>query len=161
MTLFTAFFLHLDPFHLFGNVYCLLVFGDNVEDLLGRGRYLALLFVAAVAGDLLHAAFQPSSRIPVIGASGGISAVIVYYGMLFPHGRLRLFLFLAFFDIKVRAALMLWVLLQLVGVLAQARHGTAVAYAAHLGGARTGIIFWSVYGRGETRVLRGASPGRY
>ena len=100
LTLLTSFFLHLDPFHALGNLYYLLVFGDNVEDLLGPGRYLALLFVAAVAGDLLHAAIEPSSGIPVIGASGGISAVIVYYGLLFPHGRLRMFRLL-FFDIKV------------------------------------------------------------
>jgi len=74
--------------------------------------------------------------IPVIGASGGIAAV------------------------KVRAALLLWMLLQLIGALAQVGRGTAVAYAAHLGGGLTGLIFWSLYGRGETHVLRMATAGR-
>lgn len=160
LTLLTSFFLHLDPFHALGNLYYLLVFGDNVEDLLSRGRYLALLFVAAVAGDLLHAAIEPSSGIPVIGASGGISAVIVYYGLLFPRGRLRMFRLFLFFDIQVRAALPLWVLLQLIGALVQAGRGTAVSYAAHLGGVLTGLIFWSVYGRGETAAFRSAAGGR-
>jgi membrane associated rhomboid family serine protease len=151
LTLLTSFFLHIDPFHLFGNLYYLVVFGDNVEDLLGPGRYLALLFVAAVTGNLLQAAVQSSSSIPAIGASGGISAVIVYYGLLFPHGRLKVFRF-KFFDLEVRTALLLWLLLQLIGALVQVGRGTAVAYGAHLGGALTGLIFWSLFGRGEARV---------
>jgi len=153
MILITSFFLHANLFHLLGNVYFLVVFGDNVEDLLGRVPYLALLLVATVTGDLLHAAVNPSSRIPCIGASGGIAAIILYYGLQFPQGRLRFFRFLAFFDLKVWGALVLWVIVQLIGTMVQAARETAVGYAAHVGGALVGLIAWSLKRRGGTAGL--------
>lgn len=141
LTFVTSFFLHGSLWHLLANMYFLVVLGDNVEDVLGWPRYLALLLAGSVTGNLCHAAINPSSRIPAVGASGGIAAVILYYGLLFPEGRLRLFRF-AFFDLSVKAALVLWVAIQLIGTLAQAKWGTPVAYAAHLGGALAGLLFW-------------------
>jgi membrane associated rhomboid family serine protease len=153
-TLVTSFFLHGSLWHLVGNMYFLVALGDNVEDLVGGVRYLGLLLAGTMAGNLLHAALDPSSRVPAIGASGGIAAVILYYGLLFPHGRLRLFKFMLLVDLSVWAALVLWVVVQLVGTFVQASYPTEVSYAAHLGGALAGLIFWSVSGRGEiARVL--------
>ena len=151
-TLITSFFLHGSWWHLVANMYLLVILGDNVEDLLGGARYLALLLVGAVAGNLLHAAVDPSAQIPAIGASGGIAAVILYYGLLFPHGRLRLFRFMLV-DLSVWVALVLWVVVQLAGTFVQASYGTEVSYAAHVGGALAGLTFWSVNGRGE--IARG------
>jgi len=153
LTLMTSFFLHANLFHLLGNVYFLVVFGDNVEDLLGRVSYLGLLLLATMSGDLLHAAFNPSSRIPCIGASGGIAAIILYYGLQFPQGRLRIFRFLTFFDLRVWGALVLWVVLQLIGTMVQAARETTVGYAAHVGGALVGLSVWSLKRWGENRRL--------
>jgi len=160
MTLLTSFFLHGSPFHLIGNMYFLAVFGDNVEDLLGRGRYLGLLLMATVAGNLLHAAVRPFSLLPAIGASGGVAGVIVYYGLTFPRGRLRLLRFLRFVDLSVWGALVLWVSMQLIGTIVEASRGTHVAYAAHVGGAFAGLIFWSLSRRREpARVISTAAAG--
>ena len=157
LTLVTSFFLHGSAFHLLGNMYFLAVFGDNVEDLLGWRRYLVLLLVATVAGDLFQAAAQMTPRIPVIGASGGIAGVIVYYGLMFSHGRLRLFR-VRFFDLSVWGALLLWVGVQIIGTFGEAAQPTGVAYAAHVGGALTGLIFWFLTRRSEpSRVLGIAS----
>jgi membrane associated rhomboid family serine protease len=161
MTLLTSFFLHGNPFHLIGNMYFLAVFGDNVEDLLGWGRYLGLLLMATVTGNLLHAAMRPFSLLPAIGASGGVAGVIVYYGLTFPRGRLRLLRFFRFVDLSVWGALVLWVSMQLIGTIVEASRGTHVAYAAHVGGAFAGLIIWSLSRRREpARVLSMASAGK-
>src|SRR5712692_1396011 len=105
--------------------------------------------MGTVAGNLCHAAVGPSSTLPAVGASGGIAAVILFYGLQFPHGRLKMGLRFLIFDISVWAALASWVTAQLIGTIVQAKLGTRVAYAAHVGGALTGLIFWCLYGRGE------------
>ena len=158
LTLVTAFFLHGSLFHLLGNMYCLAIFGDNVEDLLGWRRYLVLLLAATVAGDLFQAGAQMSPRIPSIGASGGIAAIIVYYGLTFPHARLRLLRFYRFVDVSVWGALVLWVGIQIIGMIVRAAQEMQVGYAAHVGGALTGLIFWSLNrGREPAGVLSIAS----
>jgi len=88
MTIFTAFFLHGGVVHLLGNMYFLLVFGDNVEDYLGKGKYALLLLFAVIGASLAHVCLEPRSDVPCVGASGGISAIIVFYAMAFPHARL-------------------------------------------------------------------------
>src|SRR5690606_26695314 len=88
LTWLTSFFVHGGILHLVGNLYFLLVFGDNVEDLIGRKRFLAVLFSSALLGDLLHWMFEPRGTIPTVGASGGISGVIALYALAFPHARL-------------------------------------------------------------------------
>jgi len=90
LTLLTSFFLHGGLFHLIGNSYFLLIFGDNVEDDLGHARYLLLLAAATVCGHLLHIAGETRGLIPCIGASGGISGIIVYYALRYPRARLGL-----------------------------------------------------------------------
>jgi membrane associated rhomboid family serine protease len=104
-------------------------------------------------------ATNPSSRIPVVGASGGIAAILVYYGLLFPRGRLRMLRPLPF-DLRVSAALVLWLIVQLIGAIVQAARGSQVAYFAHVGGAVVGLFFWSVNSRGSARPLRLARAAR-
>jgi len=74
-------------------LYFLIVFGDNVEDVLGKGRFLLLLLVAAIVGDVAHILAEHSSSTPCIGASGGISAVIAYYALRFPLAHIGLEIF--------------------------------------------------------------------
>ena len=84
----TSFFLHAGIIHLVGNMYFLLVFGDDVENFLGPLRYIALIAIAAFVGDLAHIASAPNSTIPCIGASGGIAAVITFYALAFPQAKI-------------------------------------------------------------------------
>ena len=149
LTLLTSFFLHGGILHLVGNLYFLLIFGDNVEDYLGRCRYLLLILASTVVGDMVHILADPSSTIPCIGASGGISGVIVFYALKFPHARLG-FLFMYYFRIRwlqipAWGALVLWLMLQSVGVFEQLSGYSNVAATAHLGGAGVGFVVWFIW----------------
>jgi membrane associated rhomboid family serine protease/Zn-finger nucleic acid-binding protein len=166
LTLVTSFFLHGSLWHLLSNMYFLLVFGDDAEDQLGRGAYLALIAFSAVAGGLLHAGLHPSSTQPAIGASGGISGVIAFYALRFPRRRLRLMLGLFAFhrvivgrlvDVRASALMVLWVIVQAVSLAVPelTEEGPKVAYLAHLGGAATGFVFWAV-----ARSTQGAVASR-
>lgn len=146
MTLLTSFLLHGSLFHLISNMYFLLVFGDNVEDAMGKGAYLALLVAASLAGDVLHVAFDPRPDVPVVGASGGISGIILYYALRFPQARLglllRFFVALRWVQVPAYAYVGLWVLLQLLGAGQQLAGVTNVSALAHLGGAAVGLAAW-------------------
>jgi len=145
LTLLTSFFLHGGLLHLFSNIYYLIVFGDNVEDYLGRARFLLLLLVSSLAGDVLHALLDPQSRIPVVGASGGISGIVMFYGLMFPRARLLVLLpRLLFWPLRMhaRTALFLWILLQAVGAWLQLAGFSNVSALSHLGGASVGLLYW-------------------
>lgn len=146
LTFLTSFFLHGGLLHLAGNLYFFLIFGDNVEDYIGRWRYLLLLFGATLAGDVVHLLANPSSTVPCVGASGGISGVIVFYALQFPHARLG-FMFRYWFRFQwvhmpAWFALILWLGLQSYTALMQWKGFSNVAATAHLGGAAAGFLFW-------------------
>jgi membrane associated rhomboid family serine protease/Zn-finger nucleic acid-binding protein len=147
LTFVTAFFLHGGVIHLLGNMYFLLVFGDNVEDFLRRTRYLAMIAVAAFVGDFIHIAADPHAQIPCIGASGGIAGVIVFYALKFPHIHLAFLMrwgFVWFRWIRLPAwfALVLWILFQILGAWEQKAGISSVSSFAHLGGAAVGVVAW-------------------
>ena len=148
LTLLTSFFVHGGILHLVGNVYFLLAFGDNVEDYLGRWRYLALLLTAALIGDAFHVMADPASTIPCIGASGGISGVIAFYALKYPRARLgilmRFYFYFRWLRMPACAMFFLWVLLQFVGAWMQVSGYSNVSSLAHLGGAAMGFIFWII-----------------
>lgn len=153
LTFLSSFFLHVGLFHLVGNAYFLLVFGDNVEDHLGKWRYAVLVLLAAFAGDLLHVAADPRDTTPCIGASGGISGVIVFYALRFPHARLG-FMFRWWFvfrwvHVPAWFALIGWVLLQLLLTYFQLVGVSNVSALAHLGGAGVGLIAWGLWREGR------------
>src|SRR5207249_4486791 len=115
----TSFFLHGGWVHLLGNLYFLLIFGDNVEDYLGRWRYLLLILLAMIVGDALHVLMDPRSAVPVIGASGGIAGIITFYALKFPRVRLGFLFRFWWFHMPAYFALIMWVLLQFVGAWLQ------------------------------------------
>ena len=159
LTVFTAFFLHGGIAHLLGNVWFLLLAGDNCEDLLGWPRYLLLLACGLVGGAAAHAGLDPRGMMPVIGASGGISAVMAYYALSLPRVRLvmciRWFIYPFWFRLSVMWAMLLWLALQAgMAMMQWSGHGT-VSAIAHLGGAATGGIFWWLNHHGFT----GRRPG--
>jgi membrane associated rhomboid family serine protease len=97
LTFVTSFLLHGGILHLLGNLYYLVVFGDNTEDILGRGRYLLLIALAVMVGDIAHILSNPGSTTPCVGASGGISGVLAYYCLRFPHARVGIIFWFRWF----------------------------------------------------------------
>ncbi len=144
LTLVTSFFVHAGPLHLLGNLWFLLMFGDNVEDLLGTARFAVLLAGATLAGVVLHALADPSSSIPLVGASGGISGVMLFYALRFPQAKLGQYLFFMFrlhwLELPAWLYMAAWVGIQLIGSFATlGGGGGGTAYLAHLGGALAGV----------------------
>lgn len=135
-TVITAGFLHADPIHLLGNMYFLYVFGDNVEDTLGRLKFLLIYFVALVIGNLTHLAVFPDSDTPLLGASGATSGLMGAYLALFPRVKVWFMLVVIRFRASVFWFIALWVGLQVVMWL---RGSEGVAWFAHFGGLAAGI----------------------
>jgi membrane associated rhomboid family serine protease/Zn-finger nucleic acid-binding protein len=160
LTFVTSFFLHAGIVHLVGNMYFLLAFGHAVENFLRPMRYLALIALAALIGDLAHIALDPRSQIPCIGASGGIAGVITFYALNFPRMRLAFLMrwgFVWFHWIRLPAwfVFVLWFLFQIIGTLEQKAGMSSVSSAAHLGGAVMGLLAWLVWRKPsqESRLL--------
>ena len=145
-TLATSFFIHAGLWHLIANVYFLLIFGDNVEDYLGRWRYVFLLAVATLGGHAAHVLGEPRAAVACVGASGGISGVIAFYALRFPRARLgimlRYFILFRWFYMPAWFALILWLVLQSVMAFVQVSGAGNVSALAHLGGAAVGLIAW-------------------
>ena len=150
LTFVTSFFLHAGIIHLVGNMYFLLAFGHAVENFLRPLRYLTLIGLAALIGDLAHIALDPRSQTPCIGASGGIAGVITFYALNFPRMRLAFLMrwgWVWFHWIRLPAwfVFVLWFLFQIIGTLEQKAGMSSVSSAAHLGGAAVGILAWLVW----------------
>lgn len=145
-TIFTSMFLHGGFIHLIGNVWFLWIFGDNIEDLFGREKFLLIYFGTGVAASLAHVAFSPSSTVPTIGASGAIAGVLGAYLMKYPRAKVLtlFFIFLFFTVIKVPSMVFLgvWIGLQLLNASVTTVAGTkvSVAYWAHIGGFFAGMV---------------------
>ncbi len=146
LTLLTSFFVHGGLFHLLGNLYFLLIFGDNVEECLGRWKYGLLLLVATLAGNLLHILGNPSSGLPCVGASGGISGVIAFYALQFPKAKLallfRLYFWFRWIRLPAYVLFIGWLLMQFWGAWTQLSGFSNVSALAHLGGVAAGLVFW-------------------
>lgn len=157
LTWFTSFFLHAGPAHLLGNLYFLLVFGDNVEGVLGKWRFIVLLLLASMLGDFMHLVGDPASTLPSIGASGGISGILTFYALAFPGTRLGLFFWwiykFTWARIPALAFLAGWILLQIIGAMHHDGGVDTVSYLAHLGGAAAGVLMWAVWRFWKGRLL--------
>lgn len=141
----SSFLMHGGWMHLIGNLYFLIVFGDNVEDALGHVKYLMLLLASAFVADIAHMAFDDSGAV-LVGASGGIAGILVYYAFQFPNAKLGIFCFIYYFPnwffIPAWSALILWILMQGLGVYYQLAGFSNVSALAHLGGAAVGLVVW-------------------
>jgi membrane associated rhomboid family serine protease len=143
VTLFTAMFMHGGVAHIFGNLWFLWIFGDNVEDRMGRLRYIIFYLLTGLAATFCHIATNPSSQTPMLGASGAISGVMGAYLALCPSRRVRVLLFRFITEIPGFMAVGLWFLFQLIsgmGLLGGGDLESGVAYAAHIGGFVAGVI---------------------
>lgn len=151
--LLTSVFLHGSWMHLGGNMLYLWVFGDNVEDAMGHGRFIVFYLLAGVVAALAHVLTAPSSSVPLIGASGAIAGVLGAYVVLYPRARIlslvALGLFIRLVELPAVLVLSLWFLLQLVQGLAAlgAPSVTTVAWWAHIGGFVAGMVLVPVFVR--------------
>lgn len=156
-TFVSSFFLHAGVWHLVGNLYFLLIFGDNVEDYLGRLKFILLIAFSDLGGSFLAMMLQPGSAIPTIGASGGISGVLAFYAFEFPRARLAFF-FRFFYWARLPAwgAFVIWILLQVFAAVEQLSGIGEVSGLAHLGGAGVGLGLWLAWG--NSMKLRHFAP---
>lgn len=141
-TFISSFFLHGGWLHLISNMYFLVVFGKRVENFLGWWRSLLLVFLSTLGGDLLHLLAQSHSTVPCVGASGGISGVIVFYALSFPKTRLGMMMWFRWVAIPVWIALLFWLLFQFILAYLQTQGIGNIGALAHLGGALTGFCCW-------------------
>jgi membrane associated rhomboid family serine protease len=146
LTFVTSLFLHAGVAHLATTMYFLFIFGDNVEDYLGKARYALLFLLAGMAGGIFHTILEPRSALPCVGASGAIFGIVVFYALRFPHAQLGFFArwSFAFRWVRMPAYMFLgfWLLAELFGAWQQVAGFTGVSALAHLGGAGVGFLFW-------------------
>jgi membrane associated rhomboid family serine protease len=147
-SLVTSMFLHGGWLHILGNMWFLWVFGDNVEDVLGRARFLMFYLASGVAAALVHLMFSPGSPVPVVGASGAIAGVMGAYMIKFPHSRVLtlvpIFIFITKVEIPASWMLAYWFAIQIfsgVGQIATVsmNEGGGIAWWAHAGGFAAGV----------------------
>ncbi len=145
---FTSIFLHGGWLHLIGNMLYLWVFGDNVEDKLGHGRFIFFYLLCGLAASVLHVAMDPASPIPTVGASGAVSGVLGAYLLLFPRARvltlIPIFIFLQLAELPALVVIGIWFILQFVNGMISMGMDTAgmggVAWWAHIGGFAAGML---------------------
>ena len=132
-------------FTLAASLYFLMIFGDNVEDLLGRGNFALLLFVGACAAWIVYASLTPGTEFIVAIAGGAVSGVVLFYGLRFPQARLRYFRFYRWFSMPAAAATGFWALAQVVGVRKELAGEGAEPFVAHVAGGIVGLWFWFLW----------------
>jgi len=160
ITILSAMFMHASILHIAGNMLFLWVFGPEIEDAMGRARYLLFYLLGGLTATIAQVVPDPHSTVPMLGASGAIAAVMGAFLITFPHDRIRTVLLIGWYvTVTLVPAIFLvglWFLIQLiseVGSLVQRQTG-GVAYMAHLGGMIFGIATASLFGAGKKRRLR-------
>jgi|YNPNPStandDraft_1061719.scaffolds.fasta_scaffold00954_12 membrane associated rhomboid family serine protease len=141
-TVFSSMFMHANLMHIIGNMLYLWIFGDNVEDVLGRVFFPLFYLLSGVAAVFAHALLFPDSSIPLVGASGAISGVLGAYLLFFPRARIITFMFYGGLAVVPSFVyLLIWIGFQVLNAWFTATQGGAgVAYLAHAGGFVAGIL---------------------
>jgi membrane associated rhomboid family serine protease len=166
-TLITSMFLHGSWSHVIGNMWYLWIFGDNVEDRVGHGRFIVFYLLCGVAAAMGQIAMDPFSDLPTIGASGAIAGVMGGYFVLYPHSRVLTlipWIFLQIVELPAIVLLGFWFLMQLfsagaIAVTASTHGSGGVAFAAHVAGFLVGVVGVFVFRKRE--VDRWETPDYY
>ncbi len=147
LTPFTAMFMHGGLLHLGGNMLFLWVFGNNIEDAMGRLKFVTFYLLGGLAALALQVAVEPNSAVPTIGASGAVAAVLGGYILLYPRARVWTFLWIVVLPIPALIVLGLWFVQQvafgyfgLTEVTSGAGESGGIAYFAHIGGFAFGLL---------------------
>ena len=158
VNVFTSMFLHGSFIHIAGNMLYLWIFGDNVEDRMGHGRFLVFYLLCGVAAALAQTITAPESIVPMVGASGAIAGVMGAYFVLYPKSRIvtliPLFFFFQVIEVPAIAFLGIWFLMQFisgVGAIGSTigRSGGGIAFGAHVAGFVAGITGVALFRRPE------------
>ncbi|HSQ78403.1 MAG TPA: rhomboid family intramembrane serine protease [Nitrospirota bacterium] len=150
-TVFTSMFMHGGFLHIAGNMLYLWIFGNNVEDSMGRMRFIIFYFLCGIIAAYSHALANTSSTVPMIGASGAISGVLGAYLMLYPRARVVTLVVFGFYVRTVQLPAMFvlgfWFVLQFLNALISAGTGEGIAWYAHVGGFVTGMALIGLFKR--------------
>lgn len=157
----TSMFMHGGWLHLIGNMWFLWIYGDNVEDVLGHGKYLLFYLLCGVAASLGHYALSMDSRVPTVGASGAIAGVMGAYLIKFPHSRIvtlvPIFVFVTTIEVPAVLILVYWFVIQFFSGVGSIAHSQisqgGVAWFAHVGGFLAGMLLIMTMG-GRERYRR-------
>jgi len=165
VTLFTSMFMHAGWAHLLGNMLYLWIFGDNVEDRLGHGLFLAFYILCGLGATFAQMAFNMASNIPNLGASGAIAGVLGAYLVMFPRGRVNVLLGRVVTPMSALIVIGFWIVIQIfsqisVFTASSQTEGGGVAYMAHIGGFVAGVILAFLLG-GTRRALAPPRANRY
>ena len=156
ITIFTSMFLHSGWLHILGNMWFLFIFGDNIEDRMGGGRYLIFYLLSGTVAGLLESFVLAGSSIPAIGASGAIAGVLGAYLISFPRARIAsivpiIFIF-TIVEIPATIFLLFWFVLQLFSgwLSLDGSTGSGVAWWAHIGGFLFGMLAVNLFAKRQT-----------
>lgn len=152
-TIFSSMFMHGGWFHLISNMWTLYIFGDNVEDRMGSGRYLIFYLLAGGVAAATHIFFTPDLQQPTVGASGAVAGVLGAYFLLFPRSRVVTFIPVFFFPwfVQIPAFIYLgiWFFSQVANGLMIEQAMSGIAWWAHIGGFVTGLVLVRAFARPE------------
>ena len=157
----TSMFMHGGLGHLMSNMWFLHVFGDNVEDALGRLRYFLFYLLTGVAAVIAHVLVDPSSKLPLVGASGAISGVLGAYVLLFPRARVVTFVpIFFFFELPAFFFILIWFGMQVLSSFGSlsATATAGIAFMAHVGGFVAGVGFTLVAGKSVRKPVGYLGP---
>ena len=156
LTIFTSMFMHGSWMHLIGNMVFLWIFGDNIEDSMGHKKFIVFYFVSGICAALLQAIIDPSSDIPMIGASGAIAGVLGSYLVLHPKANVNvlfwLFIFITVIKVPAFIVLSIWIISQFFSASIGSEGG--VAYYAHIGGFIGGAFLISFFKDSHIRLFQ-------
>lgn len=159
LTLVTSMFIHAGWFHIGGNMLFLWIFGNNVEDSMGRLRFIVFYLMCGLAAGMAQIAIEPASQVPTVGASGAIAGVLGGYLLLFPRARVTtlvfLGIFITFIELPAVVVLVFWFVIQIFSGTASLYNeaaGGGVAYFAHIGGFAIGLLTIKLFTIGKSKV---------
>jgi membrane associated rhomboid family serine protease len=162
LPLFTSMFLHGGWLHIIGNMLYLWIFGDNVEDRLGHGRFIVFYLLCGLAAALAQIYLNPTSKIPMVGASGAVAGVLGAYLLLFPQARVLALIPIAFFlqivELPAFVFLLFWFFMQFLSgavAITNAPYMTGgVAWWAHIGGFVSGMALVYVFPKRKRQLWK-------
>ena len=161
MTLITSMFLHGGWMHLIGNMAYLYIFGDNIEDRLGKIKFLIFYLFCGIFAGLSQALIDVNSEIPMIGASGAISGILGAYLILFPKKEIRVFfwffIFIKIFRIPAMYVIGCWIFIQFFSL--NNSEESNIAYLAHIGGFIAGIILILIFRKKKSKQPKRLNKG--
>jgi membrane associated rhomboid family serine protease len=153
LTIFSSMFLHGGFLHLGGNMLYLGIFGNNVEDTMGHKRFAVFYLTAGVAAAVFQFLYDPSSAVPMVGASGAVSGILGAYLLLFPYAKVKtlffIFIFIKIVELPAIILLTLWFFVQVFY-----SHMEGVAWYAHIGGFVFGLLTVKLFGATKGRRSR-------